>query len=128
MDYPCIDLEKVTKTLSEADVEKVVFAACTPYAYDVRFRMAAASAGIDPSNIEIANIREGCSWVHVDKDKATEKAGTLIAMAQVKLREQDSHLLGVLGVTNNVLVIGGGISGMTAALRIAQYEPERQSV
>jgi heterodisulfide reductase subunit A len=120
MDYPCIESESITEKLSEAEVDKVVFAACTPYAYDVKFKKAAAAAGIDASEIEIANIREGCTWVHKDSKKAAEKAQALIAMAHTKLREQDSHTLEVVGVTDRALVIGGGVSGMTGALRIAQ--------
>jgi len=120
MDYPCIESESVTEKLTEAKVEKVVFAACIPYGYDVRFKKAANAAGIEPSNIEIANIREGCSWVHEDSGKATDKAKALIAMAHAKLRKQDFHTAGVLDVTDKALVMGGGVSGITAALRIAQ--------
>jgi heterodisulfide reductase subunit A len=120
MDFLCLELEEASKKMLDANVGKVVFAACAPYPFEVKFKRALASAGINPSQLEIVNLREGCAWVHVDKQEATDKAKTLIAMVNQKLRGQEYLETSVKPVVPKALAIGGGISGMVCALRIAE--------
>ncbi len=104
----------------DANVAKVIFAACAPYPFEIKFKKALASAGINPSQLEIVNLREGCAWVHDDKKEATEKAKALIAMANQKLRGQEYLEMNSKPVVHRALVIGGGVSGMISSLRIAE--------
>lgn len=120
MDFLCLELDEASKKMVDANVDKVVFAACAPYPFEVKFKRALASAGINPSQLEIVNLREGCAWVHDDKQIATEKAKALIAMANQKLRSQEYLQPSVKPVVPRALVIGGGISGIVCALRIAE--------
>ncbi|UCG68283.1 MAG: CoB--CoM heterodisulfide reductase iron-sulfur subunit A family protein [Thermoplasmata archaeon] len=119
IDFLCLELEEIKKRITDANVGKVIFAACSPYPFIARFKKAVAEAGIDPSLLEIVDIREGCAWIHKDKQKATEKAKALIAMDIQKLRIQDTLQIKTRSVIPRALVIGGGISGMISALQIA---------
>ncbi|UCF08526.1 MAG: CoB--CoM heterodisulfide reductase iron-sulfur subunit A family protein [Thermoplasmata archaeon] len=120
LNYTCTDLEHVKEKIGKEQVSKVIFAACAPYAYEVPFKKAIAEASCGPEQMEIANIREGCCYVHTDRRKATEKAKALISMACEKLGAQEPWEGRALDVVPKALVIGGGISGMTAALRLAR--------
>jgi heterodisulfide reductase subunit A len=120
VDFLCLELEDLQKKIAKSDVGKVIFGACAPYPFEIKFKKVLASAGINPSLLEIVNLREGCAWVHDDKQRATEKAKSLIAMANQKLRIQEPLQIGSKPVVPKALVIGGGISGMTTALNIAK--------
>lgn len=119
IDFLCLKLDEVGEKLKQADIGKVIFAACAPYPFEVKFKRALASSGINPRLLEIVNLREGCAWIHDNNKKATEKAQTQIAMASEKLRAQEFSKASTQHVVPRALVIGGGISGMTSALRIA---------
>ncbi|MEE9151368.1 MAG: FAD-dependent oxidoreductase, partial [Thermoplasmata archaeon] len=119
IDFLCLELEEVEKKIADSNVGKVIFAACAPYPFEVKFKKALSCIGINPSLLEIVNLREGCAWVHEDKQSATEKAKALIAMASQKLRAQEYLQTNAKQVVPKALVIGGGISGMVSALRIA---------
>jgi heterodisulfide reductase subunit A len=120
MDFLCLELEEASQKMADANVGKVVFAACAPYPFEIKFKRALTSAGINPSQLEIVNLREGCAWVHDDKQETTEKAKALIAMANQKLRGQEYLETSAKPVVPKALVIGGGVSGMVCALRIAE--------
>jgi len=100
-------------------LQGVVVASCSPNLHETTFRNAAESAGLNPYQCEIANIREQCSWVHKDKEQATEKAIRIIKtlIEKVKLNESLSPVS--VPVTKKVLVIGGGIAGIQTSLEIA---------
>jgi heterodisulfide reductase subunit A len=87
--------------------------------HEPTFRGAAQQEGVNPYQVEMANIREQCSWVHKDKGKATEKARSLIASAVAKAARLEALEEREVDVTPGVVVIGGGIAGMTAALDVA---------
>lgn len=119
IDFLCLQLEEASKKIVDSNVGKVIFAACAPYPFEIKFKKALADAGINPSSLEIVNLREGCAWVHEDKQRATQKAKALIAMANQKLKAQEYLQRSAKKVVPRALVIGGGISGMTTALSIA---------
>ncbi len=83
------------------------------------FRRAAERAGINPYLVEMANIREHCSWVHPDRGEATAKAAELVRMSVEKVRHNDPLIPIKVPVTRRALVIGGGVAGIQAALDIA---------
>jgi heterodisulfide reductase subunit A len=123
-DYKYMCSEPGQKKLRDAIVEKglegVVVACCSPRMHEITFRNAASAAGLNPYQVEIANIREQCSWVHQkDKEKATDKA-ILIIKTMIEKVKRDEPLQPIeFDVTKRALVIGGGIAGITTAVDIA---------
>jgi len=109
----------VKETIKEKNLDGVVVAACSPTLHESTFRSACAQAGLNPYLCEIANIREQCSWVHKDKDKATQKAIKIIKNTVEKAKYNQALEPISVPVTKRALVIGGGIAGIQAALDIA---------
>ncbi len=97
----------------------VVVASCSPHMHLRTFRKAASLEGVNPYLVEMANIREHCSWVHHDREQATAKAVELIRMAVAKVRCDHELAPIAIPVTRRALVIGGGVAGIQAALDIA---------
>ena len=97
----------------------IVVCACSPRMHEATFRKTAATAGLNPFMVEIANIREHCSWIHKDKEEATEKAISLARAAVAKLNLDRPLIAGETGVVKRALVIGGGIAGIQTALDVA---------
>ncbi len=114
-------LDMIKEAIREHKLNRVVVAACTPRTHEPLFRQTCAEAGLNPYLFEMANIREHCSWVHMhEKKMATEKAKDIVRMTVAKarlLRPQEDI---VVSVEPKALVIGGGVSGMTAALSLAR--------
>jgi len=106
------------KIVSER-LDGVVVASCSPHMHLKTFRKAAAREGMNPYLVEMANIREHCSWVHHDKAQATAKAVDLIRMAVAKVRRNRALAPIRIPVTKRAMVIGGGVAGIQAALDIA---------
>lgn len=101
-------------------LEGLVIASCSPHMHMKTFRNAAKAAGLNPYLVEMANIREHCSWVHHDRDEATAKAVELIRLAVAKVT-QDKPLDAIkVPVTKRALVIGAGVAGIQASLDIAE--------
>jgi heterodisulfide reductase subunit A-like polyferredoxin len=119
--YMCSDpgQELIKQDIPEQGLNRVVVACCSPRMHEPTFRAAAQQAGVNPYQVEIANIREQCSWVHKDKEKGTEKAKLLVASAVAKAARLEALGDREVDVTPGVLVIGGGIAGMIAALDVA---------
>jgi heterodisulfide reductase subunit A len=119
--YMCSDpgQELIKQDIREHDLNRVVVASCSPRMHEPTFRSAAQQAGVNPYQVEMANIREQCSWVHKDKTQATEKAKSLIASAVAKAARLEALGDREVEVTPGVVVIGGGIAGMAAALDVA---------
>ena len=109
----------VRKAIIEHGLTGMVISACSPRMHENTFRKAAAAAGLNPYMVEMANIREHCSWVHKDKTAATEKAIVLTRAAVAKLNLNTPLFPGESEVTKRALVIGGGIAGIQTALDIA---------
>ncbi len=110
--------EMVRRDARAGRVDRVVIAACTPKNHERFFRSTLESAGLSKYMLEIANIREQCSWVH--HDNATEKAKSLLAAAVAKARNLAPLEDLSFEVEKSALVIGGGVAGTTAALELAR--------
>ncbi len=101
-------------------LDRVVIGNCSPRMHEATFRKTVASAGLNPYLLEIANLREHCSWVHGDnKEAATAKAIELVRMAVAKVSRHEPLFPRQIGLTKRALVIGGGVAGIQAALDIA---------
>jgi heterodisulfide reductase subunit A len=112
--------ELITEKIKENRLNRVVVAACTPRTHEPLFQETLKNAALNRSLFEMANIRDHCSWVHSHLPKeATKKAKDQVRMAVAKARLLRPLPEQTLPVTPKALVIGGGLSGMTAALSIA---------
>ncbi len=123
-DYPYMCSESgqnlIKDAIREHSLDGVVICSCSPRMHENTFRKAAAQAGLNPYMVEIANIREQCSWIHKDKAEATEKAIVLGRAAVAKVLLNTPLTAGESPVTKRALVIGGGIAGIQTALDIAE--------
>jgi heterodisulfide reductase subunit A len=113
--------EKMKQVIKEKGLNRVVVASCTPRTHEPLFQETCEGAGLNPYLFEMANIRDQCSWVHMTQRKeATEKAKSLVRMAVNKARRLQPLERLRFPVTRKALVIGGGLSGMTAAIGTAK--------
>ena len=110
---------KIIEAVKEHKLNGLVVCSCSPRMHEATFRKCAERAGINPYMVEIANIREHCSWIHKDMDEATEKAVILARAAIAKVNLNAPLQAGESGVVKRALVIGGGIAGIQTALDIA---------
>jgi heterodisulfide reductase subunit A len=111
--------EMIKNSIKEKGLERVVVASCSPRMHLDTFRQVVKSAGLNPYLLEMVNIREQCSWVHDDKEKATNKAIALVRAAVQRARYLEPLTREKLKVFESVLVIGGGIAGIYSALELA---------
>ena len=111
--------EMIQEAIREHKLTGIVVCSCSPRMHETTFRKTAEAAGINPYMVEIANIREQCSWVHKDKEVATEKAVVLGRAAIAKVHLNAPLTAGQSPVIKRALVIGGGIAGIQTALDIA---------
>jgi heterodisulfide reductase subunit A2 len=119
--YMCSDPGQslIREKIVAEKLDGIVVASCSPHMHLRTFRKTAASAGMNPYLVEMANIREHCSWVHHDKAKATEKAIEVIRMSVEKVKRDRALDPIRVPVTKRALVVGGGVAGIQAALDIA---------
>lgn len=119
--YTCSETGQaaIVKAIKTHNLEGVVVASCSPRMHESTFRECIKGAGLNPYLLEMANIREQCSWVHPDKAVATRKALKLIEMAVAKTRKLEPLTPSSVSVSRQALVIGGGIAGIQAALDIS---------
>jgi len=114
-------LRKITEAIKEKGLNRVVVAACTPRDHEPVFRESLREAGLNPYLLDMANIREHCTWVHSrDKEEATQKAKDIIAMSVARARNLSPLKELELPVNKKGLVLGGGLAGMTTALSLAR--------
>ncbi len=120
--YMCSDpgQEIIINDIKENNLNRVVVSACSPRIHELTFRKAIENAGLNPYMFEMANIREHVSWVHTDRKIATAKAKSLVLAAISKVTHHEALDKRSVDVNPATLIIGGGISGMTAALDIAE--------
>jgi len=120
--YMCSDpgQELIRKDIKEMKLDRVVVASCSPRMHEPTFRNVLEEAGLNPYCFEMVNIREHCSWVHVDKEKATAKAMELVTGAVARAAFLEPLEKKEVSVIPKALVIGGGIAGIQAALEIAE--------
>lgn len=110
----------IKNAIKEYKLDGVVVGSCSPRMHEATFRKAAEAAGLNPYMVEVANIREQCSWIHKDREEATRKALVLVRTAIAKVRLDAPLKEGESPVVKRALVIGGGIAGIQAALDIAE--------
>ena len=102
------------------DLDRVVIASCSPRLHEPTFRAAVSEAGLNPYLLEMANLREHCSWVHMkDREGATGKACDLVSMAVARAALLEAQEETVIPITREALVIGGGVAGIQSALDLA---------
>ena len=120
--YTCSDpgQQEIQKAIIEHNLNRVVVASCSPASYEPIFRKCIQGAGLNPYLLEMANIREHCSWVTVnERDEATKKAKGIVKVAVARAQwlypQDEEHV----PVTDASLVIGAGVAGIQAALDLA---------
>ncbi len=119
--YTCADpgQNEIKNAIAEHRLNRVVVASCSPRQHEPTFRTCVLEAGLNPYLMEMANLREHCSWVHPgDWDGATLKAKDLVAGAVARARFLEPQEEMTVQVTKRVLVIGGGVTGIEAALEL----------
>ena len=114
--------ELIKKDIKEHGVNRVVVAACSPTMHEPTYRRVLQDTGLNPYFFEMANIREHCSWVTEDKNRATEKAKALIAAAVNRVYYHQALERREVDINPNTLVVGAGIAGIQAALKIADSD------
>lgn len=120
--YTCADpgQQEIQAAIQEYNLNRVVVASCSPTTYEVIFRNCIAGAGLNPYLLEMANIREHCSWVTAGNGKAaTEKAKRIVKVAAARARWLIPQEEEQISVTDAALVVGGGVAGIQAALDLA---------
>lgn len=119
--YMCSDVGAtlIKDAIKEHTLDGVVIASCSPRMHEHTFRQVVNDAGINPYRLEIVNIREHCSWAHNDKDKATEKAKSLIRSGIAKAKLLEPLHSSTIKVNPDAMVIGAGIAGIQASLDLA---------
>jgi len=120
--YTCADpgQQEIQRTIYEKNLNRVVVASCSPSSYEPIFRQCIQGAGLNPYLLEMANLREHCSWVTPgDREAATRKAKDIVKVAVARARwlfPQDEEQI---PVTDACLIVGGGVAGIQAALDLA---------
>lgn len=120
--YTCADpgQNEIKNAIREHNLSRVVVASCSPLMHEPTFRACIASEGLNPYLLEMANLREHCSWVHGgDKDGATAKAKDLVKSAAARAARLQAREETSMPVTQAALVVGGGVAGIQASLDLA---------
>ncbi len=121
--YACADTGQrlIKEDIEKYDLNRVVVSACSVRMHEPTFRAAVSEAGLNPFLMEMANIREQCTWAHGhDPEGAMEKAKDLTAAAIAKTRFMTSLDMITVPVTQKALVVGGGVAGISASLDLAE--------
>jgi len=121
--YTCSadSLKLIQERIQELNLNRVVVASCTPRTHEPLFRDTIREVGLNPYLFEMANIRDQCSWVHMNlKEEATEKAKNLVRMAIACSKNLEPLHQVPRSLIHNCLVVGGGLAGMVAALSMAE--------
>lgn len=119
--YMCSDpgQDLIKQDIRDHDLNRVVVASCSPLMHETTFQGACREAGLNPFFCQMANIREQCSWVIDDRSRATEKAMSMVAAAVGRVRHHAPLEKRQVDMLPAVLVVGGGIAGIEASLRLA---------
>jgi heterodisulfide reductase subunit A len=132
--YMCSDpgQDLIKQDIQELGLNRVVVASCTPLMHEPTFRRACQEGGLNPFFFQMANIREHCSWVVDDRAQATAKAKAMVAAAVQRVHHHNPLEMRQVKMTQSALVVGGGIAGIEASLKMADagkhvYLVERES-
>ena len=119
--YMCSDpgQDLIKQDIQEHGLNRVVVASCSPLMHEPTFRRACEEGGLNPFFFQMANIREQCSWVIEDRQQATAKARSLVAAAVRRVQYHTPLSMRRVKMQGSALVVGGGIAGIEAALRLA---------
>jgi heterodisulfide reductase subunit A-like polyferredoxin len=120
--YACSEpgQQRIKQDIVDNRLDRLVIASCSPRLHEPTFKKMVQDAGLNPYMMEMANLREQCSWVHMnDFDRATRKAETLVDMAVSRARHLEPLTEETLPLTKKTLIIGGGVAGIQAALDLA---------
>ena len=120
-EYMCSDpgQDLIKQDIKELGLNRVVVASCTPLMHESTFRRACENAGLNPFYFQMANIREQVSWVTEDPDEATDRAKRAVTAAVYRAAYHEALEVKEVPVQPAALVVGGGIAGIEAAMRIA---------
>jgi heterodisulfide reductase subunit A len=132
--YMCSDpgQDLIKQDIQEYGLNRVVVASCSPLMHEPTFRRACEEGGLNPFFFQMANIREHCSWVISDRAQATNKACSMVAAAVRRVGQHQPLTMRQVEMAQSALVVGGGIAGIEASLRLADagkkvYLVERES-
>ena len=119
--YMCSDpgQDLIKQDIKNHGLNRVVVASCTPLMHEPTFRRACKECGLNPFFFQMANIREHCSWVVEDHDLATDKAKHMVSAAVRRVHHHRPLDMRSVEMQQSALVLGGGIAGIEAALRLA---------
>jgi heterodisulfide reductase subunit A len=119
--YMCSDpgQDLIKQDIHEHGLNRVVVASCSPLMHEPTFRTACAGAGLNPFFFQMANIREQCSWVISDREEATAKAKHMVEAAVRRVHCHEPLNMREVDMNTSALIVGGGIAGIEAALRLA---------
>ncbi len=120
--YACSEpgQQAITKDIADLGLDRIVIASCSPRLHEPTFRKMLEGAGMNPYLLEMANLREQCSWVHISEPSAaTAKAFDLVRMAVARAGRLEPLQSRKITLNKRTLVIGGGIAGIQAALDLA---------
>jgi heterodisulfide reductase subunit A len=119
--YMCSDpgQDLIKQDIQEYGLNRVVVASCSPLMHEPTFRRACEEGGLNPFFFQMANIREQCSWVIDDRAQATEKARGMVSAAVRRAGHHQPLTMRAVEMNPAALVVGGGIAGIEAALRLA---------
>ncbi|AEH60521.1 methyl-viologen-reducing hydrogenase delta subunit [Methanosalsum zhilinae DSM 4017] len=120
--FMCSDAgqEYIIEDIGDNNLDRILVAACSPKLHEQTFRRVIEKAGINPYLLEMVNIREQCSWVHGNNPQmATQKAFDLIKMGLARLKHSNPLDIEKFRINTDVLVIGGGVTGIEASLNLA---------
>ncbi len=120
--YTCAEpgQQEIKKYIKEHNLNRVVVASCSPRMHEPTFRNCVEEAGLNPYLLEMANIREHCSWTHLDDwDGATAKAKDIVKVSVARVRLLEEQIESKVPMTKEVLIIGGGVAGIQSALDLA---------
>ncbi len=119
--YMCSDPGQalIKEDIKDQNLDRVVVASCSPLMHEATFRRACSEGALNPFLFQMTNIREQCSWVCDDREAATRKAESLVAAAVQRVHWQLPLETRQASVKQSALVVGGGIAGIEAALRLA---------
>lgn len=132
--YMCSDPGQalIKDDVTNQNLDRVVVASCSPLMHETTFRTTCSEAGLNPFLFQMTNIREHCSWVTDDPASATQKAKSLVSAAVHRVAQHHKLNTRQVDVQQSTLIVGGGIAGIEAALRLADagkhvFLVERQS-